>query len=84
MVPAGHPRYRSGARVCRRGAGAMGPLSRREKSLVAIMLAVMAGWVTSPWHGIPTRSSRWPASAILLVRVLAWDDLLDEKKPGTR
>ncbi len=59
----------------------MGPLSRREKWLVAIMLAVMAGWVTSPWHGIPnTFVALAGLSAILLARVLNWDDLLDEKK----
>ncbi|MGD0666086.1 MAG: DASS family sodium-coupled anion symporter [Bryobacteraceae bacterium] len=59
----------------------MGPLSRREKWLVGIMLAVMAGWVTSPWHGIPnTFVALAGLSAILLARVLAWDDLLDEKK----
>ncbi len=28
----------------------MGPLSVRERWLVAILLCVMAGWVTSPWH----------------------------------
>jgi len=59
----------------------LGPLSNREKWLVAIMLAVMAGWVTSPWHGIPnTFVALAGLSAILLARVLAWDDLLDEKK----
>jgi len=59
----------------------MGPLSRREKWLVAIMLAVMAGWVTSPWHGIPnTFVALAGLSAILLARVLEWEDLLDEKK----
>ena len=59
----------------------MGPLSRREKWLVVIMLAVMAGWVTSPWHGIPnTFVALAGLSAILLARVLNWDDLLDEKK----
>src|SRR5450759_2550787 len=34
-----------------------GPMERREKWLVAIMLGVMAGWVTAPWHGVPNTLS---------------------------
>src|SRR5439155_1760973 len=30
----------------------MGPFKREEKWLMAIMLTVMAGWISSPWHGI--------------------------------
>ena len=29
------------------------PLGLKEKWLLAIMLGVMTGWVTSPWHGMP-------------------------------
>jgi divalent anion:Na+ symporter, DASS family len=59
----------------------MGPLSRREKWLVVIMLAVMAGWVTSPWHNIPnTFVALGGISAILLTGVLSWNDLLSEHK----
>ncbi len=60
---------------------AMGPLSRNEKWLVAIMLAVMTGWISSPWHPIPSAFVALAGvSAILLLRVLAWDDLLSERK----
>jgi DASS family divalent anion:Na+ symporter len=58
-----------------------GPLSREEKWLVAIMIGVMAGWVTSPWHGIPnTFVALAGLSAILLAKVLTWDDLLAEQR----
>jgi DASS family divalent anion:Na+ symporter len=59
----------------------MGPLSREEKWLVTIMLAVMAGWITSPWHGINnTFVALSGLSGILLARVLSWDDLLAEHR----
>jgi DASS family divalent anion:Na+ symporter len=57
-----------------------GALSREERWLVAIMIAVMAGWVTSPWHGIPnTFVALAGVGALLLARVLSWDDLLAER-----
>jgi DASS family divalent anion:Na+ symporter len=59
----------------------MGPLRREEKWLVAILLAVMAGWVTSNWHGISnTFVALAGLSAILLTRVMSWDDLLAERR----
>jgi DASS family divalent anion:Na+ symporter len=59
----------------------MGPLSDREWRLLAILLGVMAGWVTSPWHGLHNAFVALAGvSAILLGRVLAWDDLLHETK----
>lgn len=59
----------------------IGPFKREEKWLVAIMIGVMAGWVTSPWHGIPnTFVALAGLSAILIAKVLEWDDLLAEKK----
>jgi DASS family divalent anion:Na+ symporter len=59
----------------------MGPPKRGEKWLMAIMLGVMAGWITSPWHGIPnTFVALAGLSALLLVRVITWDDLLAEHK----
>jgi DASS family divalent anion:Na+ symporter len=59
----------------------MGAPKREEKWLMAIMLGVMAGWVTSPWHGIPnTFVALAGLSALLLVRVMSWDDLLAEHK----
>ena len=59
----------------------MGRLSARERRLSVIMLLVMAGWITSPWHHIPNAFVALAGlSAILLSRVLAWSDLLAESK----
>lgn len=59
----------------------MGPLSPEEKWLVAIMAVVMAGWITSPWHGLNnTFVALCGLSAILLAKVLTWDDLLAEHR----
>jgi divalent anion:Na+ symporter, DASS family len=59
----------------------MGPLTREEKWLMAIMVAVMTGWITSPWHGLNnTFVALSGLSAILLARVLTWDDLLAEHR----
>ncbi len=59
----------------------IGPMLREEKSLVAIMLGVMTGWVTSPWHGVSnTFVALAGVGAILLAGVLKWEDLLSENK----
>jgi hypothetical protein len=61
----------------------MGSFRREEKWLVAILLAVMAGWVTSNWHGISNTFVAFAGlAAILLARVLSWDDLLAERRLG--
>jgi DASS family divalent anion:Na+ symporter len=59
----------------------MGAMRRSEWILVIVMLAVMAGWVTSDWHGIPNAFVALAGiSAILICGVLTWDDLLGEKR----
>lgn len=59
----------------------MGSVRREEKWLVAILLAVMAGWVTSDWHGVSNTFVAFAGlAAILLARVLSWDDLLAERR----
>jgi divalent anion:Na+ symporter, DASS family len=59
----------------------MGPMKREEKWLVVILLCVMTGWITSPWHGLSnTAVALGGVSAILLARVLEWDDLLGERR----
>jgi DASS family divalent anion:Na+ symporter len=59
----------------------MGPLSQRERRLAMVMLAVMCGWITSPWHHIPNAFVAFTGvSAIIIARVLSWNDLLGEKK----
>ena len=60
---------------------AMGPLSRNERWLLGILLAVMAGWVTSSYHGVPnTFVALAGLCAILLSRVLTWEELLKETR----
>ena len=67
--------------LARRELARLGPPSRDEKWLIFIMLGVMIGWVTSQWHGIPnTFVALTGLSAVLLTRVLTWDDLLSERR----
>jgi DASS family divalent anion:Na+ symporter len=67
--------------LARRELARMGPLTRDEKRLVVVMLGVMAGWVSSPWHGIPnTFVAISGLCALLLLNVISWDDLLDERR----
>lgn len=59
---------------------AMGPMSWKERVLVVILVAVMAGWISSPWHGIPNAFVALAGvSAILVGRILSWGDLLEER-----
>lgn len=59
----------------------MGKTSRDERWLMTVLLLVMAGWVTSPWHGMPNGIVAMAGVCILLVvEVISWDDLLSESK----
>jgi DASS family divalent anion:Na+ symporter len=67
--------------LARRELARMGPLTRDEKWLVAIMAGVMAGWVTAPWHGVANAFVALSGVCLLLLaRVISWDDLLSEKR----
>jgi DASS family divalent anion:Na+ symporter len=67
--------------VAREELRAMGPLTRKEIWLVAILLLVMAGWVTSALHGVSnTIVALAGVSALLLAGVISWDELLAERK----
>src|SRR5256885_11582283 len=45
------------------------------------MLGVMAGWITSPWHGMHnTVVALAGVSTLLLTGVITWDDLLTERR----
>ena len=60
---------------------AMGPPSRGERWLMVILLGVMAGWITSPWHGVANAFVALAGiCAILVTGVLAWSDLLAETR----
>lgn len=68
-------------RLAREELRRLGALGTQEKRLVIIMLGVMTGWVSSPWHGIPNAFVALAGvCAILLLGVLSWDDLLGEGK----
>jgi DASS family divalent anion:Na+ symporter len=57
----------------------MGPLTMSERWLTGVMLAVMTGWITFPWHGIPNAFVALSGlCALLLARVITWEDLLGE------
>ena len=59
----------------------MGRLTRKETWLVLILLLVMAGWITSPWHGVSnTIVALAGVSALLLTGVISWADLLAESR----
>lgn len=59
----------------------LGSLTGREARLAVIMIAVMAGWVTSPWHHVPNAFVALAGvCAILVTGVLNWSDLLAEGK----
>ena len=58
----------------------LGPMSRRESLLGFIMLVVVVGWITSPWHGLQnTAVALGGVCAILLTKVVSWDELLGDK-----
>ncbi len=61
--------------------GELGRMRRGEWWLVVVMLGVMAGWITSPVHGVPNAFVALAGvSALLLCGVLTWDDLLAERR----
>lgn len=67
--------------LTRRQLTEMGPMSREEKTLVVIMLLVIAGWITGPWHGTSnTFVALAGVCAILLTNVVSWSDLLSDTK----
>lgn len=56
---------------------AMGPMTCQQGVLLVILLAVLAGWITSPWHGIDNAVVAMAGvCASILGRVVRWDDLL--------
>ncbi|MGA2000668.1 MAG: DASS family sodium-coupled anion symporter [Terriglobales bacterium] len=59
----------------------LGPVARKEVILILVMFLVMLGWITSPWHKIPNAVVAMAGvSAILLLGVINWEDLLAEKR----
>jgi len=58
----------------------IGAMTRDERILVGVMLLVMAGWITAPWHGISNTTVALAGVCVILVfRVVSWDELLGDK-----
>jgi DASS family divalent anion:Na+ symporter len=67
--------------IARRELAAMGAMTAGEKRLVVVLLAVIAGWVTQPWHGLhPAIVAYAGVSLLLLLGVMQWEDVLAEHR----
>ena len=59
----------------------MGPMRTAEKKFVVVMFAVIAGWITSPWHGAANSTVALAGvCALLLAEVVTWNELLSDTK----
>jgi DASS family divalent anion:Na+ symporter len=59
---------------------AMGPLTRRERVMLAVFCVVLVLWLSGEWHGIsPTSVAYLGLALLLLTRVLDWQHLIGEK-----
>jgi DASS family divalent anion:Na+ symporter len=67
--------------LAREQLAAMGAMSRVQITLVVIMVLVIVGWVTTPWHGMSnTFVALAGVCAILLTDVVEWSDLLGDTR----
>ncbi len=58
----------------------MGPLTSGQKIVTAIFVSVCALWITSPLHHLDiTVTALLGAAALLLSRVLTWDDVVSDR-----
>lgn len=59
---------------------AMGPMTRDQRAMIVIFTGVLSLWLTAELHGqSATTVALLGLAALLLTRVLAWQDILDEK-----
>lgn len=59
---------------------AMGPIARDERITLAVFTVVLSLWLSSEWHGVSPTAVAWCGLTILLLtRVLAWQDVLEEQ-----
>ena len=57
----------------------MGPMSRDEKGMLGVFLVVLSLWVSTTWHGVSTTTVAYLGiGALLVLRVLKWQDVLEE------
>lgn len=73
LLPLSEDETRLLARTARATIDELGPMSRRERLALTILLATVAGWVTTSLHGI---SEAWVALGALLALLLS--DVLDD------
>jgi DASS family divalent anion:Na+ symporter len=67
--------------IAARELAAMGTMTAAEKRLVVVLLAVIAGWVVQPWHGLhPAIVAYAGVSLLLLTGVMRWQDVLEERR----
>ncbi|HEY2433474.1 MAG TPA: DASS family sodium-coupled anion symporter [Vicinamibacterales bacterium] len=59
---------------------AMGPLSGRERGMLIVFSVVLALWIAGDWLAIsPTTAAMLGVAMLLLVGVLEWRDIIEEK-----
>jgi DASS family divalent anion:Na+ symporter len=59
---------------------AMGPIAKGERVMLVVFSLVLALWLSSEWHGVSPTTVAWLGlTVLLLTRVLAWQDVLDDK-----
>jgi len=59
---------------------AMGPLSGRERTMLAVFSIVLALWIAGDWLAIsPTTAALLGVAMLLLTGVLSWRDIVEEK-----
>jgi len=59
---------------------AMGPLTGRERRMLAVFSVVLALWIAGDWLAIsPTTAALLGVAMLLLARVLSWRDIVEEK-----
>jgi DASS family divalent anion:Na+ symporter len=59
----------------------LGPMTRRERGMAAVSVALLAAWIFGPRVGLDTTSAALAAIAVLLAfGILNWNDLTGEKE----
>src|SRR5206468_12491073 len=58
----------------------MGPMSGREAGMLSVFAIVLALWIAGDWLAVsPTTAALAGVALLLLVRVLDWHDIVDER-----
>jgi DASS family divalent anion:Na+ symporter len=58
----------------------MGPLTVRERVMLAVFSLVLVLWLSGEWHGVsPTMIALLGVALLLLLGVLEWHDILEER-----